>query len=199
MRLALRTECTLAIPRSTWTGLSPGHSATADTVAYFHRTNFFKGASVEMRDECSFMTERTVALDMPHWCCEYKPTVPNALCFSLGAAQYQRRALGIRSHLVFGGGCSQGVMDTYAAWWDNDFIVISPYYRFDSTKPIEAVQFFLFLRSIMIYGESLATEFASLSVTQFIGARPITASWRTPAHSRHCGVSKLKRTETPEN
>lgn len=73
-------------------------------------------------DEGSCLAGLNLDLYVLHWATEHKGDKHSAhqLCYDLGAAQYQRRALGFSNHVIFGSTCYKGIMKVYSSSWVND-------------------------------------------------------------------------------
>lgn len=103
------------------------------------------------------------------WASEYKATLPasNQLAYDLGAAQYQRRALGFRDHSIYGAAFTGSIATLHVSFWSGtklNQIAIEEIGQYNLAEPYGAIQFINFLRVVMRYYSTLAPAMATITI-----------------------------------
>ena len=113
------------------------------------------------------------------WACEYKAqaSAQNQVAYDLSSAQYQRRSLGFSNHSVYGAAISGSLATLYVSYWslpDNREkcrIIIENIGKFDVAQPYGAIQYFNFVRSVIMYNASLLKDLETITSDTLLWAK----------------------------
>ncbi|KDQ16477.1 hypothetical protein BOTBODRAFT_186512 [Botryobasidium botryosum FD-172 SS1] len=181
-----RLDCTITLPKS-----SPKSPSTTTAASCFslRRAILFDESTPEniaSTNEAACFIPNWPHIYILQWAREYQKDGggENKLVMDLAVAQYQRRALGILTHMVFGAYADKSVMNIYASWWCDGAIIIRQYLMLDLMQPRLAVQFYLFLRMVLSQTRSNQSEFASLIEDKVRAAQSAyEGTWKAPQES----------------
>lgn len=191
----------LSLPRSSTNLEQP--TMMAASAALITLVDFFsKDPRFDVMEEASIAPAWTpdYHLHILHWAAEHGEESSHNLMLDLVAAQYQRRALGLLDHYVFGAAGDKANLRVYAAWWDASSntvslcrftasvslnfaqISIKSFAKFDMSSPLDAVRFFLLLHWIAQQAQAIASDLEKLTVASVASAQEKYAgSWKAPA------------------
>ncbi|OBZ66226.1 hypothetical protein A0H81_13786 [Grifola frondosa] len=87
--------------------------------------------------------------------CEYKKTNHASNCnrviMDFGTAQSQRRALGLEDRVIFGIAGGARRVTVLSSWWNGDKINFIEHERWDLSRPLKFIEFYMFLCNLAAY------------------------------------------------
>ncbi|OBZ66164.1 hypothetical protein A0H81_13772 [Grifola frondosa] len=161
-------EARMRIPRSTALCANRlGANAVVDTLITFPapalHVDRFKGAGVS--PQTAYHTQWYPGPN------NYKKTNQtsnsNQVIMDFGTAQSQRRALGLKDRVIFGIAGAAGRVTVLSSWWNGDKINFIEHERWDLSRPLKFIEFYMFLCNLAAYmRHSMQAELDEYDITK---------------------------------